>query len=152
MALVQRDYILRLLEAVAAAIARIMRRKESGDLPGARREVYIACTELLGPLAPVVMHADARTAADLLSDPRRVAAWARLLAEDAGLLRLLGQEDAAAATERRALTLLLEARLRGEPLDEEAARALSTLRERVPAAGIDARYRDSLNESGTAAA
>jgi hypothetical protein len=152
MALVQRDYIVRLIEAVAAAIARIIRRRESGDLTGARREVYIACTELLGPLAPVVMHADARTAADLLGDPRRVAAWARLLAEDAELLRLLGQEDAAGATERRALTLLLEARLRGDTLDTEAARALATLRERVPPASLDARHRDLLSADGPAAA
>lgn len=152
MALVQRDYILRLIEAVAAAIARVMRRKESGDFTGARREVYMACTELLGPLASVVMHADARTAADLLSDPRRIAAWARLLVEDAELLRLLGQMDAAGATDRRALTLLLEARLRGEALDAEAARTLATLRERVPAASLEPRYRDLLVNDGPAAA
>jgi len=128
MSLVQRDYILRLIEAVAAAIARILRRKESGDFIGARREVYIACTELLGPLAPVVMHADTHTAADLVGDPRRIAAWARLLAEDAELLRLLGQADGATAMDRRVLALLLEAQSRGGPLDADSEQLLAALR------------------------
>jgi len=145
MSLVQRDYLLRLIEAVAAAIARALRRKEAGDLPGARREVHIACTELIGPLAPVVAHADPRTAADLLGDPRRVGAWARLLAEDAALLGLMGDEDAARATERRACGLLLEAYLRAGELDGDDTRTLQSLRQRVPATALEPRYRDALS-------
>ena len=37
-----RIHIARALEAIAAAIARILRRRQSGDLAGARREVDIA--------------------------------------------------------------------------------------------------------------
>jgi hypothetical protein len=144
MSLVQRDYILRLIEAVAAALARVMRRKESGDLSGARREIYMACTELLGPLAPVVPHADVRTASDLLGDPRRVAAWARLLAEDAELLRLMGQEEAAGTMDRRACSLLLEAYAAGGELDADAAATLLRVRERVPLTDLEPRHREAL--------
>jgi hypothetical protein len=143
MALVQRDYILRLIEAVAAALARISRRRESGDLQGARREAQIATVEFLGPLASIVGSVDSRTAADLIGEGWRLAAWAQLLAADAETLRLMDQSEAASRNDRRAAELLLEVHLRGEELDADAAAALEALKARVPGESVDARYRDA---------
>jgi len=109
MSLVQKDYILRLIESIAAAVARVLKRKEAGDLVGARRELDIAIGELLGPSARLAPMMDSRTAAQLVADSRRITAWATLLREDADLLRLMWRDAEASGTERRALELLLEA-------------------------------------------
>lgn len=142
MALVQRDYILRLIEAVAAAVARIVRRREAGDLQGARREAQIAAAEFLGPLASVVGSVDPRTAADLIAEDWRVAAWAQLLAEDAVTLRQMDRTDDAHRQETRALELLLEVHLRGAVLEAPAKAALRSLQERVAPEEVGDRYRE----------
>jgi hypothetical protein len=142
MSIVQRDYILRLIEAVAAALARIIRRRDSGDFEGARREAQIATIEFLGPLASIVGSVDSRTAADLVGEGWRLSAWARLLAEDAETLRQMGQPETAQRNDRRACELVLEVLLRGEALETDALAALESLRRRVPVESLDPRYHE----------
>jgi hypothetical protein len=144
MALVQRDYILRLIESVAAALARIVRRRETGDLAGARRESQIATDELLGPLSSLARSVDSRTAADLISEPWRLTAWAGLLSEDAETLRQMGQEEPARRQELRAMELILEARLRGAEFDSQGHALLHHLRRRIPNDSLGTRYADAL--------
>lgn len=143
MSIVQRDYILRLIEAVAAALARIIRRRDSGDFEGARREAQIATIEFLGPLASIVGSVDSRTAADLVGEGWRLSAWARLLAEDAETLRQMNQPEAAQRNDRRACELLLEVVLRGEELESDAVPTLQSLRQRVPLQSLDPRYHEA---------
>ncbi len=146
MSLVQKDYILRLIESIAAAVARVLKRKETGDLVGARRELDMAVGELLGPSARLAPMMDSRTASQLVGDGRRIAAWATLLREDADLLRLMLRDTDAAAIERRALELLLEVRLRDrELLAPDALAALEDLRARVDPQSLDSRYREALS-------
>jgi hypothetical protein len=139
-----RDYILRMVEMVRLALARILRRKEEGDFAGARQELEAAYDQLLGPLEEVAPLVDSVTAAQLMGDPRRVLAWARLLAEDADLRRRLGEEMRADIIEHRALELALEA-CRDEPaLREEAADLVAALRAGVADESLGARYRETL--------
>jgi hypothetical protein len=145
MSLVQRDYILRLIEAMGAAVARALRRRLEGDLAGARREVQMACSELLGALGPLAERLDARTAADLVGDPRRVAMWGRLQAVDADLLQDMGRTTEAAAAARRALELLLESTLRDPMADGDTRSVVDALRARVPASALDPRHREQLS-------
>jgi hypothetical protein len=147
MSLVQRDYIQRLIEAMGAAIARALRRRLEGDHTGARREVQMACSELLGAMAPLAERLDARTAADLVGDPRRVAMWGRLLAVDADLLQDMGRTTEAAATARRALELLLESTLRDPTANGETRALVDALRTRVPASALDPRHRERLSRA-----
>jgi len=147
MSLVQKDYILRLIESVTAALARVLKRKEAGDLVGARRELDIAIGELLGPSARLAPMMDSRTAAQLVGDSRRVAAWATLLREDADLLRLMWRDADAAATERRALELLLEVWLRDHALPADALAAFEDLRSRVDPQLLDANYREAFGSA-----
>lgn len=144
MALVQRDYILRLIEAIAAAVARIVQRRAAGDLAGARREAHVARVELLGAIAPVVDTVDSRTAGDLIGDPWRLSALARLVLEDAATLRAMNDETTVAALERRGCELLLEAWLRGRELDADAAQALDAVAARVPYESLEPRHREAL--------
>jgi hypothetical protein len=141
---VERDYVLRLIATVAAAIARIRRRRGSGDFAGARDEVHAASAELLGTSASLVSVADARTGADLLGDSRRIAAYGRLLSEDADLLHSLGWHDEARTTARRALAFLLEAYLRAGSLDTDGETALLSLRAQVLSSVLEPRYSNAL--------
>ncbi len=140
----QQDYLLRMMQQVAAAIARMLRRKNTGDLIGARQELHAAIGELLGPSAQVAPLMDTRTAAGLLSDPRMVVSWALLLRQDAELLHLTGHPVAAREIERRALELLLEARIRNVELSAEALADLHVLRTRVELTPLDPRYATAL--------
>lgn len=132
MSLVQRDYILRMIALVAAAIARAVRRREEGDAAGARTELRGATRELLGPAADLVGQVDPRTAANIIGDPQRMALFARLLHADAEFLRILQRPAEGDQADRRALALLLEARQRDPELDDEALALLETLRSGAP--------------------
>lgn len=151
MALVQRDFILRMIEALAAAMARILRRRQEGDLVGARREVDMASAELLGPIAGLASRVDSQTAGNLLGDGVRISAWARLLAEDSEILREMGREEEAVANDRRVTELLLEAWIRDGALDPDATALLEQMRGRLSPETTNAlapRYRDVLLSSG----
>lgn len=137
MALVQRDYILRMIQAIAAAVARAMGRKATGDLVGARLELHNATVELLGPTASMVGMVDTRTAANLVGDPKRLALWAQLLHEDAAVLRDMQRVAEGDATERRVVELLLEAWKREAAFDDDTRRVYDEARALVPRDRID---------------
>lgn len=137
----RRDYFRGLIEAVAATLARVRSRRNEGDVSGARQELQVAITDALGAAAGLAPVLDSRSATDLLGDMRRAEAWGTLLADDAELLRLLDRPTEADATDRRALEVLLEARLRGHALGADSAAALQSLVQRVPPSSLQPRYR-----------
>lgn len=106
------DYLLRLIREMAAVAARMLRLRADGRLDEAMQVASDAEGELLGPLAAAANAVDAATAARLLGEPLKVAAWARLLAERAALLRAAGEDAGAGALEERAALLAAEARSR----------------------------------------
>jgi len=146
MALVQRDYILRLLEQIAAAISQVLKLKTDGDLVGARQEVRRATMELLGPASAMAMMVDPRTAANLVSDPRRLRLWARLLEEDSALLREMQHEKEAAATDLRIVQLLLESWSREKEWDDDIRAVFAAARGRGGDRALDAAYKAALAE------
>ncbi len=141
MALVQRDYILRLIESLLAAIARSRKRRSDGDLNGARLELHQATMELLGPAASMAMMVDVRTAANLVGDPQRLRLWCQLLNEDSALLTELGRTREAAAADRRIVELLLEAWQRENEWDDRSLEIFGEARARGGADQIDAAHR-----------
>jgi len=144
MALVQRDYILRLIERIAAVLARVMKRKSEGDAVGARGELRQAYGEVLGPAGAMAQMADSRTAANLVGDARRIHLWCRLLREEAILLREQGASEQASAIDRRIVELLLEAWPREREWDEETLDVFRESRTQLGDAALDRRYRDAL--------
>ncbi len=100
MAQERRDYVERMIEELAAVVARLVGRLGAGT-PEAADEVVAGAQaaqgELLGPLAAALPQVDAASAISLLRDPRQVRAWIELLRVEAAARTLRG-EDAAALT------------------------------------------------------
>lgn len=144
MALVQRDYILRMIERIAAAIARAMKRKSNGDLVGARQELQQATMELLGPAAAMALLVDTRTAANLVGDAKRLQLWCHLLSEDRDVLHAMGREGEARSTDRRIVELLLEAWKREQEWDDDTRAVFVAARERGGDAALDPGFRMAL--------
>lgn len=116
MALHQRDYILRMIERITAVLARVLKRRNEGDLEGARVDLAAATAELLGASGPLLPFVDARTAVDLLSDGERVTLFARLLVAES---TLAGEAGGAHALQK-ARDLMGELRRRATPLSEDS--------------------------------
>jgi hypothetical protein len=143
MSLYQRDFILRMIEAVGATLRRVLKRREENDLAGARQDVAATIGEVLGPGAAMVPMVDSMTAANLVSDPQRLALYCQLLEVDADLLEEMGHGDRAIATRRRAVELLLELVLRKAELPDETIVQTQALLERVGVPSLGARYREA---------
>jgi len=142
MALFQRDFILRMIEVVAAALARVRRRREARDFAGARQEIAQAIGQVLGPRGAMAAMVDSRTAADLISDPRQISLYSRLLAEDADIVAEMGQPAVAQKIRLRALELMLETVIRKLELADEDHAHLLALVQRADRPALGGRYRE----------
>lgn len=98
------DYVQRIIEQLAAALARIAGCKAEGHLEAGLEEVRRAIEEL-GLNPHLVSSLDTGSLGRLLRHPEQLRAVARLLAEEAELLAALGRERAAALTAARATAL-----------------------------------------------
>ncbi|HEX6042537.1 hypothetical protein [Longimicrobium sp.] len=108
------DWLLRELKLLGAVLARMLGLRNGGQLQEAVQALDDAEGELLGPLAEVAPRVDSATAAHMVQEPRRIAAWARLLHERADLLRQAGDDAGADVAARRARELAAEAWARAE--------------------------------------
>lgn len=140
MALFQRDFILRMIEVVAAALARVRRRRAERDFAGARQEIAQAIGHVLGPRGAMAAMVDSRTAADLISDPRQISLYSQLLAEDADIVDEMGQPAVALKIRVRALELMLETVIRKLELADEDQAHMQALIQRVDRSALGARY------------
>ncbi len=109
MAQERRDYVERMIEELAAVVARLVGRLGAGT-PDAADEVVLGAQaaqgELLGSLAAALPQVDAASAVTLLRDPRQARAWVELLRVEAAARRLRGENAAALALEARAAELV----------------------------------------------
>lgn len=134
------DYIIRLIKQLAAVVARIVGKREAGDYAGALTEVGKAWDDLIGqPPRELLDVIDSHTFADMLKEPARIRAAARLLVEEGKAHAGKGNPAHATTCFRRAWELYLEARVI-EPSDEDGA-VMSELARLVPANQLDERYR-----------
>lgn len=129
-----------MIEVVAAALARARRRRLERDLTGARQEVSQAIGQVLGPRGAMAAMVDSRTAADLISDPRQISLYSRLLAEDADIVDEMGQAAQASAIRLRALELMLETVIRKLELADDDRAHMLALSHRVDRSALGPRY------------
>lgn len=108
----QQDALLRLIQQMTAVVAQMRGLRGGGKIDEALEVARTAEGELLGPVAAAATVVDAATAAQMIGEPLKAAAWARLLHERAALLRDAGDPAAADAVEARAGELAREARAR----------------------------------------
>jgi hypothetical protein len=102
----ERDYILRMIAAAAAAVARLRERLTGGASGGeVIAEVRVAERALLGNEAELLRALDPASASHAIGDRERVAAWVDLLMLEAEALRKSGDLSGAAGIEQRASAL-----------------------------------------------
>ncbi len=131
MALRQRDYILRMIEQLAEAMARIVGARKAGDLHQARQLLRETADGLFGPLCGMLEKVDAASAAMLLADGEKIRAYAALVVEEANILEQEGELGRAKSLRRRALDLYLEAVAKKATLRESDHAAMRRLREQT---------------------
>ena len=99
----ERDYMMRMIAAAAAIVARLRSRLLGGAAPDEIvKEARAAQVELLGPEASLLRALDPASAAHAIGDPERLSAWADLLRVEAEALRAAGDARGAEAIEQRA--------------------------------------------------
>ncbi|AKF79052.1 hypothetical protein MFUL124B02_00640 [Myxococcus fulvus 124B02] len=125
---IRKDYVERLIEQFAAALARLLKARHEKRFADAAALIRSTALDTLGMEYSALLMVDAASTARLLGDPMRVKVLARLVAEDGELH--LEQGDSRMATERfeYALALYAEARHLGLPHDAEDSAVLARLR------------------------
>lgn len=140
MAFQRRDYILRMIEDLAQAIARVAGARAAGRLDEAALLLRETANGLFGPLYSMIEQLDAAGAATLLRDHQKVLAYAALVAEQAAIDEARGRRPGY----RRALELYLEAILMGATVDDRMRDAVMPLLSRVSEARLSDRYRKAV--------
>ncbi len=120
----KRDYILRIIEQLAEAVARILALRRKGNLAEAIRATEDAAGGIAGMDLRMAGAVDTGTVARHLADPVRMAALARLMHERAGLAGDQGDAAAERSWRQRAVELWRAAGAAGAELDEVAREAL----------------------------
>jgi hypothetical protein len=144
MPLQRRDYILEMIEQLAAALASVVGLKEKGQLDEGLRLVQTTADRIFGPLLRTLDAVDSATAASLLGDGTKVGAYAALVAERGDLRERKGEAGPARADRRRALELYLERARLAPPIDDPTRAAVEALRAHVDERRLGERYRAAL--------
>ena len=147
MSLVERDYVLRMIQLLARAIARILGLKQAGKLEEALEEVRTTADMIFGAMRSTLDAIDPQSAAGLLASGEKTEAYATLTAEEASIRELMGDATRARSGERRALSLYLEALILEGRLSDDARAAVDDLRSKVDERTLSQRYQEALASS-----
>lgn len=133
MSIAERDFILRAIQQIGEALARIAGLRRSGQADVALLQVQQTLGSILGPMLSMIERLDASSAALMLSDPAKIRAYGLLIAERSAVQRALGNEAAAGNDRLRALQILgvwLQRQASGAtPIDDDVQAALQSLRD-----------------------
>lgn len=99
---IREDYLMKLIEKTAQAVAQMIGHRKSGDFTAAHAVLDAAYSSLIGPDAILFSRMDPETGAKLLAEPEKMAVMADLIHEDAELRRA-AQEGGADDLDRKAL-------------------------------------------------
>jgi hypothetical protein len=146
MSAVQRDYIERIIEECAQALAQIVQLIRAGEFDPALIMVHKTCDVLLGPIRPVLERLDAASAVDLLGpyELDRIRMYAALLGEEGAIREYRGQTARATQCYSRALELYVAISMSGARLKTADLERIALLQSQVDVDAIDPRYRDEL--------
>jgi len=144
MSIARRDYILRLIEQFAEALARIMGLRKAGNLDEAQKLVNETADGIFGSLRAMIDQVESSTAAGLLGTCEKIGVYAALTAEEGEIAALKGDARKARARRRRALELYLEASRLGD-LDTQSRAGVEALRQSVDVSQLDVRYHEMLD-------
>lgn len=125
---IRKDYIERLIEEFAAALARIIKARREQRLADAQHLIQETALSSLGMEYGALLLADPASTARLLGNPARVKVLARLVAEDGELLQQQGDTPTASARFQYALALYTEAHALGLAPDADDTATVARLR------------------------
>lgn len=105
--MIRRDYIERLIERAAQALAQIARLVSAGEFEPALEVIKRARAELLGPLGPLLERLDAQSAVELAGryELDRIRIYAALTCEEGAIYDARGESARAEKCFRRGLEL-----------------------------------------------
>jgi hypothetical protein len=137
MSIVQRDYLMRMIEQCAAAIAEIAALIRAGEFDLALIVVRKTSDLVLGNLGPVFERLDAASVVDLIGkhDLDRVRMYAALLAEEGTIRELRGETARSQYCFSRALDLYDAISLSCAQLKTADWERMDLLRPKIQAAG-----------------
>jgi hypothetical protein len=147
MSLVERDYVLRMIQLLARAIATIFGLKQAGKLEEALEEVQTTADMIFGSMRSTLDAIDPQSAARLLTSGEKIETYATLTAEEASIRELMGDATRARRSELRALSLYLEALIFEGRISDDARAAIGNLRNRVDESTLSQRYQEALGSS-----
>jgi len=103
---IKKDFVERMIEQIADAIARLLKLKVEGKHGEALAEVRSVCQEALGMEYEMLVGVDAASAASLLGTPLKVRKLAELVRAEAEVLEAAG--EVGLAVRRRTFAAALE--------------------------------------------
>ncbi|WP_342377752.1 hypothetical protein NVS55_00530 [Myxococcus stipitatus] len=124
---IRKDYIERLIEQFAAALARLLKARREKRYDDAARLLRATALDTLGMEYEALLMVDASSTARLLGEPARVKVLARLVAEDGDLHEVQDAHATAASRFRYALALYAQAQAMGAPLEADDTAVITRL-------------------------
>jgi len=103
---IKKDYVERMIEQLAEAIARLLKLREAGSHGEALAVVRSTCQEVFGLEYETLVGVDAASAASLLGTPLKVRRFAELVRAEAEVLEAAGEHGL--AVRRRTFAAALE--------------------------------------------
>jgi len=126
--MIERDYLMRMISQLAAALAKILFAKNSQNYAEALQIAQNAYDQLLGLNGEIVDQMNAATLILLLGDKEKIKALAALLREEGDILHLQGKSSAGNAKYEKALALYQEALRLSASGDTECQAAIETIK------------------------
>jgi hypothetical protein len=131
--MIERDYIMRMIQMLVQALIRIFSFKEKKDYPQALNEIQNASKTLIGVELDVIRRLSDVQIIDLLTLVKDFGSLkcylaGMLLKEEAEILELQGKRDESVDARTKSLSLLTEAAIeKGAPLNSEHASAADVI-------------------------
>jgi hypothetical protein len=145
MSIVERDFILRMIQRFAQALAAILAKRREGKTDDALALLERARADAFGAMREALDAVDAASVTSLLGAPDKIRVYAAFLAVEADLRADRGEAQAAARARRRTLTVLLEAATRApNEVRDEDRKTIAELAAHVDAARLPERLRATL--------
>lgn len=129
MSITERDVILRAIQQIGDALARIAGLRRSGQADTALVEVNQTSGRILGPMASMVEKLDPQSAVMLLAEPDKIRAYGLLVAERSAVQRELGNTTAAQQDRLRAIDILSSWTKKSGAMDDDVREAFERLRD-----------------------
>jgi len=139
--MIERDYIMRMIQQLVNALARIVHAREEEKYDEAHQTVEETLGELFGLKPAFIDTMSAESLTLLLGDKEKVKILARLLLEEGEVFEAQGDAAGAARKHQKSLELYLEAVDPGDNIDAETGQTIKSLLNKIEFYHLPEKYR-----------